>query len=79
MTRKREPVVANPLIILTSAASGLQVAVAGMWVKTVEELHQGTVITLTDSVTVVVRERFPDVMEMFAMHNVSRAKGVPLE
>ena len=38
-----KPVVANPLIILTSADSGLRVAVAGMWVKTLEETPQGTV------------------------------------
>lgn len=74
-----DPVVANPLVILTVAESGMRVAIAGMWIKTAEETRTGTVITLTDNVSVTVDERFTDVMKLFAMHDVRHGRGVPLE
>lgn len=73
-----DPVLANPLVILTVAESGMRVAIAGMWVKTVQETRTGTVITLTDNVSVAVDDRFSDVMALFAMHDV-RGRGTPLE
>ena len=56
----------NPLIVLTSAATGRKLAVSGIWIRSIEETNGGTVIALGDGVTATVEEDFLSVLSEFA-------------
>lgn len=36
----------NPLVVLTKADAGQRIAISSMWLKTIEEMDEGTVIAL---------------------------------